>query len=251
MTETTREWDAASYDKVANPHVRWGAGVVDRLDPTGVATVLDAGCGTGRVTELLLERVPAARIIAMDGSRQMLEGAGRRLSAAVAARRVELVHGDLTAPLPIGPVDAVLSTATFHWISDHDRLFANLAAVLRPGGQLVAQCGGAGNIATVTGALRRVGESWAGDTYFATPEDTADRLARYGFVDVETWLQAEPTEFEPGRPFEEFLATVVLGAHLERIPEDRHDAFVHAVATAMPKPEIDYVRLNIVARRAG
>ena len=64
--------------------------------------------------------------------------------------RVEFVVADLGRPLPLDePVDAILSTATFHWVLDHDALFANLAAVLRPGGRLVAQCGGVGNIATV------------------------------------------------------------------------------------------------------
>jgi trans-aconitate 2-methyltransferase len=244
------QWDAAGYDRVADPHVRWGAGVLGRLDPSGVERVLDAGCGTGRVTELLLERLPCAHVVALDGSRQMLGGAAERLAAAIGAGRVELVHADLVKPLPVAAVDAVLSTATFHWIPDHDTLFANLAAVLRPGGQLVAQCGGAGNIATLTGALRRVGEQWAGGTYFATPEDTRARLDASGFVDIETWLQAEPTAFEPGPPFEEFLATVILGPHLTRLAPERRADFVHAVATAMPRPEIDYVRLNIVARRS-
>src|SRR4051794_8459601 len=146
MIEDTRRanWNAESYDRIANPHVRWGAEVLERLNPDCVHRVIDAGCGTGRVTELLLEHVPDASVIALDGSEHMLEQAAIRLKPAVDAGRVEFMHADLTKPLPIDhPVDAVLSTATFHWIDDHETLFANLAAVLRPGGQLVAQCGGA------------------------------------------------------------------------------------------------------------
>jgi len=243
-------WNAESYDRIANPHVRWGAEVLERLDPDGVERILDAGCGTGRVTELLLEKLPAASVIAIDGSEHMLEQAAKRLKPAADAGRVEFVHADLLHPLPIDqPVDAILSTATFHWIDDHHTLFANLAAVLRPGGQLVAQCGGAGNIASVHGALRQVGETWAGPTYFASPEETIRRLERAGFERIQAWLQEAPTPLEPGPQLEEYLATITLGAHLERRPPEERAAFVHAVATALPKPEIDYVRLNIVARR--
>jgi trans-aconitate 2-methyltransferase len=148
------------------------------------------------------------------------------------------------------PVDAILSTATFHWVPDHDAMFRSLAAVLRPGGRLVAQCGGAGNVASVQRVLAGIGDGWLGDAHFETPEATAERLQAAGFVEVECWLTEEPTSFEPGAPFETFLRTVVLGSHLARLPEAERDVFVHRVASALPAPRIDYVRLNILARRA-
>ena len=144
----TRDWDARTYDRVADPQTRWGEAVLDRLPLDGDERVLDAGCGSGRVTELLAARLPRGRVVALDGSPSMIEAARARL--APFGDRIEYVVADLGRPLPIdGTVDAILSTATFHWVPDHAALFANLAAVLRPGGRLVAQCGGAGNIATV------------------------------------------------------------------------------------------------------
>jgi trans-aconitate 2-methyltransferase len=251
VTATPRDWDASTYDRVSDPQARWGAAVLDRLPLAGDETVLDAGCGSGRVTELLLDRLRHGRVIALDGSPSMVEEARRRLARF--DDRVAFVVADLGRPfaVPGGTVDAILSTATFHWIADHDALFRNLAAVLRPGGRLVAQCGGAGNIASVMAVLATVGDGWLGDKHFATPEETAVRLRTAGFVDVETWLQPEPTRFEPGEPFETFLRTVILGGHLERLPPERRDAFVHEVASRLPEPEIDYVRLNILATRAG
>jgi trans-aconitate 2-methyltransferase len=246
----TRDWDAATYDRVANPQARWGAAVVDRLPLAGDETVLDAGAGSGRVTELLAERLPKGRVIALDGSPSMIAEARRRLSRF--GDRVEYVVADLSRPftLPDGVVaDAILSTATFHWILDHDALFRNLAAVVRPGGRFVAQCGGAGNVASVMAVLATVGDGWLGEKEFATPEETAQRLARAGFVDIETWLQPEPTRFEPGEPFETFLRTVILGPHVARLPDAKRGAFVHEVASRLPEPLIDYVRLNIVATR--
>ena len=165
--------------------------------------------------------------------------------------RVSFVVADLGAPLPIeaASVDAVLSTATFHWVRDHDALFRHLAAVLRPGARLVAQCGGAGNIAAVRAAIAAAGEPWEGPWTFATPDETRRRLEAAGFTAIEAWLHDEPTPVEPGEPLREYLRTVVLGAHLERMPVERRDAFVAAVADGLPAPEIDYVRLNILATR--
>jgi len=166
--------------------------------------------------------------------------------------RIEYVVADLGQPLPIdGTADAILSTATFHWVPDHDALFKNLAAVLRPGGRLVAQCGGYGNIESVKRALATIGDGWLGPAHYETPMATVRRLDAAGFVDIECWLTDEPTRFEPGEPFETFLRTVILGPNLERLPAGERDAFVREVADRMPEPLIDYVRLNITARRSG
>ncbi len=246
----TRDWDARTYDRVADPQTCWGQLVLDRLPLRGDERVLDAGCGTGRVTELLAARLPLGHVVALDGSPAMIAAARDRLAGF--GERIEYVVADLGRPLPLGePVDAILSTATFHWIADHDALFANLAAVLRAGGRLVAQCGGAGNIASVMRVLATLGDGWLGPVHFASPMETVRRLDAAGFVDIECWLLDEPTRFEPGEPFEAFLRTVVLGAHVERLPAAERDAFVHAVAGRLPEPVIDYVRLNIVARRSS
>ena len=243
------DWDGATYDRVADPQTRWGRAVVERLALTGGECVLDAGCGSGRVTEALLERFPSARVIAVDASSSMVDEARRRLARF--GGRVEFLVADLLEPLPVAePVDAVLSTATFHWIADHDTLFRNLALVLRPGGQLVAQCGGTGNIASVMRVLASIGDGWLGPVYFPGPHETHARLRAAGFRDVQTWLQQEPTRFEAREPFERFLATVVLREHLARLPEPDRRGFVREVASRLPAPVIDYVRLNIVARRA-
>jgi trans-aconitate 2-methyltransferase len=199
---------------------------------------------------MLVERLPRGRAIALDASGGMVEQARQRLERF--GDRVEYVQADLARPLPIeGTVDAVLSTATFHWVPDHDALFANLAAVLRPGGWLVAQCGGAGNIADLLEAARAVDPGFETIAHFETAEDTAARLARAGFVEVETWLSAEPTRFEPGEPFEAYLATVALREHAERLGREERGAFIRATAARLPDAEVRYVRLNIGARRAG
>jgi trans-aconitate 2-methyltransferase len=246
----TREWDGPSYDRISGPMEALGRAVLDRLPLEGDETVLDAGCGSGRVTEVLVERLPRGRVIGVDASESMVAEARRRLGEGADIR-----HGDLTELTLEAPVDAVLSTATFHWIADHDRLFGRLHAALRPGGRLVAQCGGEGNIDRVHAAARRVGarepfapflDPWRGPWNFSSAERASDALAGAGFTDVHTWLA--PAPITPEEPVE-YLRTINLGAHLDRLPEDLHDVFIGEVIAELggAPVTIDYVRLNIDA----
>jgi trans-aconitate 2-methyltransferase len=242
-----REWDAATYDRVADPQFRWGLAVLDRLSVAPGATVLDAGCGTGRVTEALLERHPDGRAVALDRSTAMVEEASRRLARF--GDRVRLVVADLAEPLPVEPVDAVFSTATFHWVTDHDALFTNLAAVLVPDGRLVAQCGGAGNLARVDAVLDHLGAPARTWLHYADVAATEARLRTAGFADASVWLAAEPTTFDDDDVFAAFLRTVILRGHLAALAPDEQDALVAAVVAALPDRTLDYVRLNIDATR--
>jgi trans-aconitate 2-methyltransferase len=252
-TGNPREWDAATYDRVSDPMTRWGAGVLERLELDGDEVVLDAGCGTGRVTQMLLERLPRGRVIAFDASESMLEEARRRFEDCRGP--ISFVHGDLLE-LSLdslgesAPLDGVLSTATFHWVLDHDKLFDNIASVLRPGGQLVAQCGAHGNITRLLEAVRKVGHERKGTWVYATPEETTARLERSGFSDIQVWTNPEPTRLEAGEPLESYLETVCLRSHVAAMTESEKRSFLRSVAGAMDEPVIDYVRLNIVARRS-
>jgi trans-aconitate 2-methyltransferase len=244
-----REWDAASYHQVSQPHQDWGAQILERLDLRGDETVLDLGCGTGRVTAQLLERLPDGHVIGVDGSAAMVAEAARRLPD-----RTTFLQRDLLELTLDEPADAAVSSATFHWIADHDALFARVRAALRPGAPFVAQCGGRGNIASVVAAVARVAArepfaahlgGWDGPWNYAAPEETTERLERAGFAVERCWLQDSPQR--PERP-RDFLAAVTLGAHLERLPAALRDPFLDAVVDGLgPDPIHDYVRLNWIA----
>jgi trans-aconitate 2-methyltransferase len=249
---STRDWDAATYQRVGVPQEEMARAVLDRLGLEGDETVLDAGCGSGRTTALLVERVPDGRVIAVDGSASMVEKVKEVLRPQDTA-----IVGDLAKLELDEEVDAIFSAAVFHWILDHDALFARLRAALRQGGRLAAQCGGEGNI----DAFRAAGEEVAtrepyveflGDIEglwnYAAPEETEARLRAAGFGDVRCRL--EPWPVVPPEPAV-FARTVCLGAHVERLPEDLRDQFVADVLATQPAPlRLDYVRLNIEARVA-
>ena len=107
------EWDAASYHRLSAPQFSWGKQVIGRLRLGGGETVMDAGCGSGRITALLLERLPRGRVAAVDLSQNILEEARSHLAPRF-GRRAGFVRSDL-ASLPFDKVfDGVFSTAAFH-----------------------------------------------------------------------------------------------------------------------------------------
>jgi trans-aconitate 2-methyltransferase len=250
MNTGAREWDAETYDAVSDPQFEWGMEVLERLELRGDEVAVDAGCGSGRVTAELADRLPNGRVVAVDGSGAMVEKAKERLGD-----RADYVVSDLVELELPEPVDLVFSTATFHWIGDHDALFRRLRAALKPGGRLVAQCGGQGNVARHTQAIAAVaadpeyGQHLSGARglwNFASPEETEPRLREAGFDEARCWLQPKPVQ--PSRPLE-FITTVTLGPILDQLPEEKRQPFAEAVLEHEGEPLVlDYVRLNMEAR---
>jgi trans-aconitate 2-methyltransferase len=251
MNSGPLDWDAKTYDEVSDPQFSWGMEVLGRLELNGDEAVLDAGCGSGRVTAELARRLPDGRVIAADGSEAMIAKARERLGDGVSYLVTDLAQLQLAEP-----VDLIFSTATFHWILDHGRLFGRLHDALAPEGRLVAQCGGQGNVAKHAEAIATVAasprfaphlEAMTGVWNFAAPEETEERLRAAGFATARCWLEPKPVT--PDRPLE-FTSTVTLGPLLAQLPEDLRRPFAEAILEESEQPlTLDYVRLNIEASR--
>jgi trans-aconitate 2-methyltransferase len=250
---SSRDWDAATYDRVSGPQLRWAREQLERLQLHGDEVVLDAGCGSGRVTALLAEMVPRGRVYAVDVAPSMAEHARAALGDRATVFCQDLV--DLELP---EPVDAAFSNATFHWIPDHDRLFARLHAALAGSGRLVAQCGGLGNIDSFRVLAEAVAQEppfapyfvdWRKPWNYADPDETEQRLRRAGFIDVSCWLEPKPVTLDDPRPF---VSTVCLVRHLDPLPSELREQFVDSVLVRAGHPLVlDYVRLNMVARKSS
>jgi len=260
------EWNATAYHRVSNPHVAWGRKVLARIPLRGDEIVLDAGCGTGRLTRELLEKLPQGRVVALDVSDNMLAAAKAYLLPRF-GDRVQFVPADLLR-LPVdglfhGGFDGVFSTATFHWVLDHDALFRGLFGVLRPGGWLRAQCGGGPNLARLMAHVMTVASQPPfvqhlgtpdRPVYYSSAEEAADRLRAAGFGEVETGLEAAPTAFEDLATYAEFVRTVILRHHMEALPmQGLRERFIAELAELaaqdVPAFELDYWRLNLKATK--
>ncbi len=260
------DWDAAKYHRISDPQLAWGRVVVARLAPVEGERILDVGCGTGRLTEEIAG-VRGVTVVGLDASAAMLAEASRRArlrgQTPVAGLHTfpAYVQADGSA-LPFSAAfDAVFSTATFHWVSDHDRLFRSVHAALKPGGRLVAQCGGAGNLRQLYGRVRLLMADpryaphfpgWTDPVRFEGIDATDARLQAAGFTGIDVTLVPAPTRFDTPATFAEFIASVCLRHELARLPPDLRDPFIDELTITAAADEapltLDYWRLNITAR---
>jgi trans-aconitate 2-methyltransferase len=257
-----REWNAEAYHRVSDPQFRWGVAVLERLPLDGDETVFDVGCGTGRLTSLLVERLPRGHVVAMDVSSNMLQKARGTLRRRQS--RASFVLADASALPASASADAIFSTATFHWVLDHEVLFRSLHGALKPGGRLVAQCGGGPNIQRVHDRAAVLMNdrvfapfftTWSEPWEFADAETAARRLIAAGFDEVRTSLEPTPVVQPDAAAFAAFLTSVICRPHLARLPAEAHAMFVgeltRQAAGDDPAFELDYWRLNIEARRSA
>jgi ubiquinone/menaquinone biosynthesis C-methylase UbiE len=265
------DWDAERYHRLSNPQLGWGRRVLERLAPEPNERILDLGCGTGRLTAELSAVIRDGMVVAADRSEAMLREAASQdfaprgphpIDPTRPPQRIQFVRADgLHLPF-VDAFDAVLSTATFHWILDHDLLFASVYRALVPGGRLVAQCGGAGNLARLlerSDRLRRRApfaqhfRGWRDPWFFADVPTTIGRLDRAGFTAIEVSLEQAPTTLPDRRTYKEFLSTVCVREHIARLPETVRPEYLEALAvlsdTDRPAYTLDYWRLNIQARK--
>ncbi len=257
-----KEWNAESYHRVSGPQTSWGLRVLSRLTLRGDERVIDAGCGTGRLTAVLMQKLPQGRLLAMDRSWNMLLTARANLRPDF-GRRIAYARVDLPRIPVFGWADVVFSTATFHWVRDHEALFREVLAALKPGGRLFAQCGGGPNLrdahALALDVMRQ--EPFAGyfgdwDSVweFSTAELASERLLRAGFTDVRTSIEAAPTTLVDEASYREFVTTVIYNPHLERLPAGPLrlqfiDEVTRRAAEQDPPFTLDYWRLNLEGRR--
>ena len=256
--EALKEWDASAYHVLSEPQFAWALRVLERVRLTGDERVLDAGCGSGRVTATIASRLERGFVVGCDLSENMSRTAGKSLGSGPARA---VVCADLSM-LPFrGVFDLIFSTATFHWIRDHDQLFGELRSALSARGRLEAQCGGGPNLATIhtradalaaTEPFRAYFTEWEEPWLFASPGETTARLERAGFRTIDCWLERAPTSFPDGERFGAFIESVVMRPYLARLPDPTlRRAFVHAIVARAAEDDpaftLDYWRLNISA----
>lgn len=254
------DWNARHYHQVSAPQQAWGKRVLERIAFRGDESVLDLGCGTGRLTALIAQRVPHGRVVALDRSSSMLFEAQPWLQTEAPRARIVMADG---ASLPfVRAFDLVFSTATFHWILDHGALFRSVIMALKKHGRLEAQCGGGPNLARLRAhavalarepRFERYFEDFSEPWQYADEETTRNRLTAAGFEAIDVRLEPAPVHFDDSREFADFITTVCIRPHLARLPPADRAAFTTELTVRCATDEdpftLDYWRLNISARR--
>ncbi|MEO9294778.1 MAG: methyltransferase domain-containing protein [Nitrososphaera sp.] len=250
------DWNAAGYDRVSDVQLAWGKNVLARRALKGDEIVLDAGCGPGNLTRLIAEQVPHGRIYAVDKDPDMVRHAQEKL---VDCKNVQVIRADIAKVELPEKVDMVFSNAVLHWVMDHGKVFANFYHLLKGDGELVAQCGGQGNLAQTIAALDGIAATekfaqyfvgWHKPWNFAGQQDTKALLYKAGFAkEACAYLSTEPASFAGRSQFSSFVKTVVMWPYLSRLPPGLQERFLETYLDGCKEWTLDYVRLNILARK--
>jgi len=267
------DWDARDYAAHSAAQQEWARELIGKLRLRGDETVLDIGCGDGRATALIAERLSDGSVLGVDKSASMIALARERFPAGVGfsgpAAHPSLSFLQMEAERLELPrdFDVAFSNAALHWVDDHEAMLRGTRACLRPAGRLLFQMGGRGNAAEVLTVVEDVvarprwrsffaGFAWP--YHFAGPEDYQVWLPRAGFSVARAELIAKDMRHANHQTFLGWLRTTWF-PYTDRLPEESRDAFLDDVAvayTATRPPDADGVihlgmmRLEVEARVA-
>jgi trans-aconitate methyltransferase len=248
-----REWDAATYDQKHSFVWKYGEDVVGLLAPKKGERILDLGCGTGHLTNLIASS--GAQVVGLDRSTEMLQQARN------AYPDISFVQGDGYDFHFDEPFDAVFSNAALHWMTRADAVAECIARALKPGGRLVAEFGGKGNLHRLHAAVKRTILSFGfggGEEfnlwYFPSIGEYATLLEQRGLETTYATLFDRPTPLEGAENgMREWLDTFTSNFLTRLTPEQRPRFFEQVETELRPvlysdgKWMADYRRIRIVA----
>ena len=258
-------WDAEKYAKYSGCQYEWALELIEKLQLKGHETVLDIGCGDGKVTAAIADCLGQGRIVGIDSSEQMIDLARRR-HGHYANARLAFKHQDVRALDEIERYDIVFSNATLHWIRRHRPVLRRVRDAMKKGGRLLFQMGGRENAAALVAVIDSMiaASRWA--PYFV---DFAFPYGFHGPIEYSRWLteaglKAERVELiekdmrhDGMDGFTGWISTTWL-PYLERIPAELKQSFVKELTEAYIRehpPDTDgrigvqMVRLEVEAIR--
>jgi trans-aconitate methyltransferase len=258
------DWDARDYVAHSAAQQEWARELIAKLRLRGDEAVLDIGCGDGRVTAMIAERLPEGSVLGVDMSRSMIALAQEQFPPGdypnMSFRQMDARLLELPPAFEVA-----FSTAALHWVDDHEAVLAGVRRSLRPGGRLLFQMGGRGNIAEAWAVVDEViaRPRWRGyfvdfahPYHFHTPEDYEVWLPRAGFRDARADLFTKDMPHAGRGAFLGWLRTTWF-VYTDRLPAELRDAFCDEVAdsySALRPPDADgviHVRMMRLEVEAG
>jgi trans-aconitate methyltransferase len=256
-------WDAETYDNISTIQEQFALKLIQLRNWTGKEIVMDAGCGSGRVTKILAKEIPNKKIYAIDIDVNMIDKAKDNLSQ---FENVTIINSDLldlNLQIISSKVDVIFSNAALHWILNHQKLFNTFFELLNQNGQLLIQCGGYGNLKKAISIFNKIKDSekfkdyfkeWKEEWYFPKPSNTEKLLNEIGYNNIKVYLSEASISFVNKSSYSLYLKTVVLGPYLRYIPSDNYkEEYLKSILNEIEQNHLemiwnlDYVRLNILA----
>lgn len=257
------KWDASEYEKYSSGQKKWADELLNKLNPESNMSVLDIGCGDGRITAEIAKRVPDGFVIGIDSSESMVMLAAEKYPPSL-YRNLSFEVMDAKNLTFINQFDIVFSNATLHWVDDHSRVLKNINKSLKPGGRVLIQTGGKGNAAAAFEILDEMTSISEWQPYlkeikfpynFLTVEDYKNLLPEAGFESIRIEMLKKDMVHDGLDGFMGFIRTTWLPFTLS-IPEEKREQFItdaarlyvkHYPADKEGKVHIGMVRLEAEA----
>jgi len=193
-------WDAKEYHRNSENQKRWALGLLAQISWKGNESVLDVGCGNGRVTALIAAKVPKGKVLGVDSSRDMVDFASgfyKRQRKRLSFKRKDACRLGMREAF-----DVIFSNSCFHWIPDHRALLKSIRQALKPGGRLFVRMGAKGNFAGAIQAAKRLNRQEKWRRYFT------DFTSPFNFADpvrFRALLKHSGFKLKTFRPFIEYM----------------------------------------------
>ena len=180
------KWNAKAYKESSHNQFQWGLELLDKLALKGNESVLDIGCGDGKLTIEIAKRVPDGYVVGIDNSEEMISFA-RNTFPKDKYPNVDWQIMNATEIDFDNEFDAAYSNAVLHWIKDHVAILRGVKRSLKPGGRILFQMAGKGNAVNAAQVLIDVisKEKWS--KYFIN--GVSSTLCYYGIDDYHVWLK--------------------------------------------------------------
>jgi trans-aconitate 2-methyltransferase len=258
-------WNAEDYQQNSAAQQQWANELLAKLALTGSEDVLDLGCGDGKVTAEIADRVPHGTVIGIDNSEAMIALARKQYPA---SRYPNLTFERMDARTLAfeNQFDVVFSNAVLHWIKDHHPVIEGLFKSLKPGGKILLQMGAKDGVRSYLSVLNQILLLPEWKAYFQ------DFEFPYGFMGVEEYevmllaagfqiqrveLIAKGAVHANKEKFKGWIRTTWL-PYTERVPEGKREQFIELIAKrylekapqdAEGRVHVPMVRLEVEAEK--
>jgi trans-aconitate methyltransferase len=224
------KWNANDYSRNSSAQESWAKELISKLSLKGHESLIDIGCGDGKITNEIAARLPAGLAVGIDSSGSMIELASStyaRDNLSFVLMDAENIHLDRK-------FDVAFSNATLHWVKDHQAVLASLKKHMNPNGKILFQMGGKGNAQDIVNTLDRItaDERWSEffkqfefPYHFCEVEDYEAWLPASGYRAVRIELITKDMVHKNTEGLKGWLRTTWF-PYINKIPIDLRESFL-------------------------
>jgi trans-aconitate 2-methyltransferase len=232
------KWDPEDYKKHSKSQQKWAQELVEKLHLKGNETLLDIGCGDGKVTHEIAYYLSQGFVVGIDSSPDMIKLAKNKYSQDNIPN-LQFMEMDARKLTFNNEFDIVFSNATLHWVKDHLKVLEGILRALKKNGRALLQMGGYGNAADIIQILKEMLKEPPWYHYFKNfqfpygfyaPEEYEQWIKIVGFSKQRIELIPKDMVHQNQDGLEGWIRTTWL-PYTEKIPEDKKPEFIHELAS--------------------